>query len=171
MWAAAKIFTASLNTYCLAGRLQLRCCEGEGGGRGLGQGWWVVGGGAGEGSAEIQFTILAGSFFSLCGHGGDQQQPAGTEDTGRPRPPHRSHMDSREERKDRERRADGVKRGGRGQEEAESGARKVRNAGEVILLIFYSPSTCPPPFLPSAATTSSSLLHFNFRLSKLQLKP
>ncbi len=35
---SAKIFTASCSTYCLAGRLRLRCCEGEGGGGGGGRG-------------------------------------------------------------------------------------------------------------------------------------
>ncbi|KAI4832373.1 hypothetical protein KUCAC02_015342 [Chaenocephalus aceratus] len=33
----------------------------------------VEGGGRKGESAVIQFTILAGAFFSLCGHGGDQR--------------------------------------------------------------------------------------------------
>ncbi|KAK1886415.1 Ecotin [Dissostichus eleginoides] len=72
----AKISTASYSTYCLAGRLLLRCCEGEGGG-----GWGEEGGFCCD-----PVYYFGWGFLLAVWSWGRSAQPAGTEDTGWPQP-------------------------------------------------------------------------------------
>lgn len=74
---SAKIFTASYAIYCLAGGLQLRCCEGERGGgevqrRGLILLW-----------SSLLFWL---GLSSRCVVMERSAKPAGIEDTGWPQP-------------------------------------------------------------------------------------
>ncbi|TKS69135.1 hypothetical protein D9C73_003199 [Collichthys lucidus] len=83
----------SENTYCLAGRLRLRSCEGERGEEGGGGG-----GGRGD-SAVIQFTILAVAFFSLCGHGGDRRSQQALRTLAGRSPTQKPHGQRKKEKK------------------------------------------------------------------------
>ncbi len=94
----------------------------------------------------IQFTILAGAFFLLCGHGGDRHSQQALRTLAGRSPAQKPHG----QRKERE--GDKSKERGRCKEKVKQ-KYEVRNVGEVILVFSFMFSH----FLTFRPVSSSSI--------------
>lgn len=144
---SAKIFTASYAIYCLAGRLQLRCCEGErGGGEGKGGGWFCC---------DPVYYFGWGFLLAVWSWRDRQSQQALRTLAGRS-PTQRPHGHSKKETEGGEGEVHGERQAELSSEECGLGFSGFSFMFSHFLILISCSS--PVPF----SKTSSSVLHFDF---------